>query len=62
MGYLEDFAKANDIHRLILQTGDRQPDAVALYGSLGYRPIPIYQPYTHAIPFSMCFGKVLEPS
>ena len=40
MGYLEDFAKSKGIHRLILQTGDRQPDAVALYESLGYRRDP----------------------
>jgi len=62
MAYLEDFATAGGAHRLILQTGDRQPDAVALYQSLGYRPIPIYQPYTDAIPFSLCFERVLPRS
>src|SRR3954469_1528001 len=51
MSYVEDFATARGACRLILQTGDRQPDAVALYRSLGYRPIPIYPPYTDAIPF-----------
>jgi GNAT superfamily N-acetyltransferase len=59
MAYLEDFATATGARRLILQTGDRQPDAVALYQSIGYRPIPIYPPYTDAIPFSMCFEKLL---
>lgn len=60
MTYLEKFAASHDIHRLILQTGDRQPDAVALYLKLGYVPIPIYPPYVNAIPFSLCFEKVLE--
>jgi len=62
MAYLEKFATATGTRRLILQTGDRQPDAVTLYQSLGYRPIPIYQPYTDAIPFSQCFEKVLPKS
>jgi GNAT superfamily N-acetyltransferase len=62
MAYLENFAEARGARRLILQTGDRQPDAVALYRSLGYQPIAIYQPYTDAIPFSMCFEKLLAPS
>jgi GNAT superfamily N-acetyltransferase len=59
MAHLEKFATAHDIRRLILQTGDRQPDAVALYRKLGYVPIPIYPPYVDAIPFSMCFAKML---
>lgn len=41
---------------VILQTGDRQPDAVAMYEKLGYRRIPIYEPYT-VIENSMCFEK-----
>ena len=43
---------------VILQTGDRQPDAVAMYEKLGYLPIPIYEPYT-VIENSMCFEKQL---
>jgi GNAT superfamily N-acetyltransferase len=62
MAHLENFAIERNIPRLILQTGDRQPDAVALYRKLGYSPIPIYPPYTDAIPFSMCFEKVLTRS
>jgi len=62
MAYLEGSATTGGARRLILQTGDRQPEAVALYRSLGYRPIPIYQPYTDAIPFSMCFEKLLSPA
>ncbi|RFA13690.1 hypothetical protein B7R22_12895 [Subtercola boreus] len=44
-----------DARRLILQTGDRQPEAVALYTRLGYTPIPTYEPYIEAIPNSLCF-------
>ncbi len=56
---LERIARAAHIDRLILQTGDRQPEAVALYESLGYIPIPIYEPYAETMPFSMCFEKKL---
>ena len=59
MGHLEELAVAGDAPRLILQTGDRQPDAVALYERVGYTPIPIYEPYIETIPFSLCFEKVL---
>ena len=61
MAELEVIARAAGARRLILQTGDRQPEAVALYRRLGYRDIDIYEPYVDAIPFSMCFEKVLEP-
>ena len=56
---LERIAAAAQVTRLILQTGDRQPDAVALYRALGYTPIPIYDPYAETMPFSMCFEKIL---
>jgi len=44
--------------RVILQTGDRQPDAVTLYERAGYRRIPIYAPY-FGLPYSLCFEKLL---
>lgn len=56
---LERIARSAQVDRLILQTGDRQPDAVALYESLGYTPIPIYDPYAETMPFSKCFEKKL---
>lgn len=55
---LEGLAWAGGARRVILQTGDRQPEAVALYRRLGYTPIPIYEPYVEAIPFSRCFEKI----
>ncbi|MFJ3385538.1 MULTISPECIES: GNAT family N-acetyltransferase [unclassified Curtobacterium] len=45
--------------RLILQTGDKQPDAVALYEKTGWRAIPVYEPYAATMPWSFCFDKAL---
>ena len=59
MNELESLATAAGVGRLILQTGDRQPDAVAVYERVGYTPIPIYEPYVETIPNSLCFEKVL---
>lgn len=55
---LERIALDRGAERVILQTGDRQHDAVELYGRLGYTPIPIYAPYTEYA-FSRCFAKPL---
>ncbi|WIB77832.1 GNAT family N-acetyltransferase [Curtobacterium sp. MCPF17_002] len=45
--------------RLILQTGDKQPDAVALYEKTGWDRIPVYEPYIATMPWSFCFEKAL---
>ena len=58
MDAAERVARELGASALILQTGDRQPDAVALYERIGYRPIPIYEPY-RAITNSLCFEKPL---
>ncbi|TWX41009.1 GNAT family N-acetyltransferase [Frigoribacterium sp. ACAM 257] len=59
MDELEVVARAGGAARLILQTGDRQPEAVRLYERAGYRQIPTYEPYVEALPNSICFEKVL---
>lgn len=59
MAELEAAARDGGAARIILQTGDRQQDAVRLYERAGYTPIPIYAPYIDTIPFSLCFEKVL---
>jgi GNAT superfamily N-acetyltransferase len=59
MNHLEQLAREGGAPRIILQTGDRQPEAVALYERVGYTPIPIYEPYVETIPNSLCFEKVL---
>ncbi|WP_240986972.1 GNAT family N-acetyltransferase [Arthrobacter sp. Soil736] len=60
MGEIEAIAERGGAFRVILQTGDRQPEAVALYSKLGYTRIPVYEPYASAIPFSFCFEKRLR--
>ncbi|WP_345800428.1 MFS transporter [Microbacterium sp. AZCO] len=60
MAELESVARDAGVGRLILQTGDRQPDAVALYEKIGYTRIPIYPPYLD-ISFSNCFEKHVAP-
>ena len=59
MDRLEAIARDAGAPRLILQTGNRQPEAVRLYERVGYTPIPIYEPYIETIPFSLCFEKVI---
>jgi GNAT superfamily N-acetyltransferase len=41
-----------------LETGDRQPEAIGLYDSAGYRPIDPYGPVNEAAP-SLCYEKKL---
>lgn len=43
---------------LRLETGDRQPDAVAFYTRNGYTPIERFGPYLHS-PSSLCYGRAL---
>lgn len=56
---VESLASRDGAPRVILQTGDKQPEAVALYERSGYSPIPIYEPYPETMPFSLCFEKPL---
>jgi putative acetyltransferase len=55
---LETAARTAGYKRLRLETGVRQPAAVRLYESAGYRRIPYYGRYVHE-PLSVCFEKLL---
>jgi len=55
---LEETARALGIHTLRLETGTRQPEAIALYEGEGYRPIPCFGEYA-SDPFSACYEKTL---
>lgn len=55
---LEERAHAHGWRRLVLETGIRNPEAVALYASMGYRPIEPYGRYV-GDPISICFAKDL---
>ena len=44
---LEDAARERGWTTLRLETGPRQPEAIALYAGAGYRPIGPYGAYAH---------------
>ena len=58
LGALEDAARSFGYHRMVLETGTRQPEAMALYESAGYEPIPNYGGYRD-FPASRCYAKRL---
>jgi len=43
---------------VVLETGDRQPEALGLYVSAGYERLPCYPPYSERS-LSLCFEKRL---
>jgi putative acetyltransferase len=55
---LEAEARLRGFGRAILETGTRQPEAIALYRRHGYRPIECFGVYV-GNPSSVCFGKSL---
>ncbi|MDQ7905131.1 GNAT family N-acetyltransferase [Phytohabitans sp. ZYX-F-186] len=54
---IEGLAAERGIEELVLQTGIRQPEAIGLYESLGWRRIPPFGPYERDTVVSVCFGK-----
>lgn len=55
---LERTAAAKGITRIVLGTGTEQPEAVALYASSGYSPVPGFGHYADA-PQALFFGKTI---
>jgi putative acetyltransferase len=55
---LEQRARALGWNRLVLETGDRQPDAIRFYEREGYTRIPNYGHYVHS-PLSLCYSLAL---
>lgn len=55
---LEETARSMGCSRVRLLTGEEQPEAVALFESAAYRPIPAFGPYAE-VPGSRFFGKAL---
>ena len=53
---LEDAARAAGHDVVVLETGLRQPEAIALYESAGYEPVPGFGYYKDA-PLSRCFAR-----
>ncbi|MEO3785094.1 GNAT family N-acetyltransferase [Actinocorallia sp. B10E7] len=60
LDWVEQTARKDGATRVILQTGDRQPDAVRVYEREGYVRIPVYPPYAD-VPelMSICMAKAL---
>ncbi len=58
MEQLETIAKARGATSLVLQTGELQVPAIALYTDIGYVPIPIYGKYV-VMPNALCYQKQL---
>lgn len=56
--HLEDTARARGARWLLLETGSKQPEAVALYRSSGYQDIPAYGFYADT-ELSIHLGKQL---
>ena len=59
MAVLEDNSFRNGFTALRLETGTRQPEAIALYEALGYRKIPPFGEYV-SDPYSICYEKDLS--
>lgn len=55
---LEAAAVALKFEQLVLETGIKQPEAIGLYSSEGYRIIDNYPPYEDSLD-SRCFAKAL---
>lgn len=55
---LEAIGRERGASSLILQTGNRQTEAIALYERFGYKAIDRFGAY-EPIPFFLCYGKTL---
>lgn len=58
LAHLEAESAAHGAELVVLETGLSQPEAIGLYTSSGYRPVPKYGHYRCA-PSSRCYGKRL---
>lgn len=56
---LEYWAKQAGFIQIILETGNRQPDSIALYTKAGYQQIANYEPYMEMVE-SVCYCKILQ--
>jgi GNAT superfamily N-acetyltransferase len=59
LAFLEAEAAKRGYVRGVLETGSRQHEAIGLYRSMGWTPIPVFGPYIGS-PISVCFEKRLS--
>ena len=58
LGALLDAARELGFARVCLETGERMPEALALYRAAGFEPIPCWGPY-ETDPRSRCYELAL---
>jgi len=58
LAHLEASAAEHGAEAMVLETGLAQPEAIALYESSGYQPIPPFGHYKDA-PLSRCYARRL---
>ena len=56
---LEVWSKELGYEKIVLETGKRQTEAVALYNKCGYKIVPNYGQYI-GVANSVCFEKILD--
>ncbi len=56
---LEKWAAELGNREIVLEMGNRQPEAAFLYRKLGFRVIPNFEPYTGMEETSICMKKIL---
>ena len=59
MAALESIARELRRGSLVLQTGNQQTAAIALYEAIGYEPIPAFGGY-EIFPPTLCYAKTLD--
>jgi len=55
---LETESRRLGVNRIVLETGERQPEALALYARAGFERIPAFGEYIES-PLSVCMAKKL---
>ncbi len=58
LAHLEETARAAGAEAMVLETGMRQPEAITLYVTAGYTPVPGFGFYKDE-PLSRCFARSL---
>lgn len=58
LGELENWSRELGYHKCILETGEKQPEAIRLYHKNSYQVIPNFGQYA-GVESSVCFEKVL---
>lgn len=59
LSHLEETARASGAEVMVLETGIRQPEAITLYESAGYTPVPGFGFYKDSA-ISRCFARRLD--